>query len=102
VPSVGESISEGIVSRWLKSDGSAVQDGEPLLELETDKATTVVPAPSSGVLKIGVAEGQTVAIGATVGTIDPAGAPAPAAEAPKPAPTAPPAPAPGREPTAAR
>ena len=51
-----------------------MQAGEPLLELETDKATTVVPAPGSGVLKIGVAEGETVAIGATVGTIDPAGA----------------------------
>ncbi len=56
-----------------------VQAGEPLLELETDKATTVVPAPGSGVLKIGVAEGETVAIGATVGTIEPAGAAAAAA-----------------------
>jgi 2-oxoglutarate dehydrogenase E2 component (dihydrolipoamide succinyltransferase) len=73
VPSVGESISEGILSRWLKADGSPVQSGEPLLELETDKATTVVPAPGSGVLKTGVAEGETVAIGATVGTIEPAG-----------------------------
>ena len=61
------------MSRWLKADGSPVQAGEPLLELETDKATNVVPAPGSGVLKIGVAEGETVAIGATVGTIDPAG-----------------------------
>ena len=67
VPSVGESISEGIISRWLKPDGATVQAGEPLLELETDKATNVVPAPGSGVLKIDVAEGQTVAIGATVG-----------------------------------
>ncbi len=81
VPSVGESISEGIVSRWLKADGSMVKAGEPLLELETDKATTPVPAPESGVLKIGVAEGETVAIGATVGTIDPSGTPA-AAPAP--------------------
>jgi 2-oxoglutarate dehydrogenase E2 component (dihydrolipoamide succinyltransferase) len=87
VPSVGESISEGIVSRWLKADGSSVQAGEPLWELETDKATNVMPAPSSGVLKIGVAEGQTVAMGATVGTIDPSGTPAPAApeSAPQPA-----------------
>src|SRR5689334_1503481 len=88
VPSVGESISEGIVSRWLKPDGSSVQAGEPLLELETDKATNVVPAPGSGVLKIGVAEGETVPIGATVGTIDPAGAPAaeaaPAPQKPQP------------------
>src|SRR5215471_537990 len=87
VPNVGESISEGIVSRWLKADGSSVQAGEPLLELETDKATSVVPAPESGVLKIGVAEGQTVAVGGTVGTIDPAGAPAAAVEpSPRPEP----------------
>jgi 2-oxoglutarate dehydrogenase E2 component (dihydrolipoamide succinyltransferase) len=76
VPSVGESISEGIVSRWLKADGSSVQAGEPLLELETDKATSVVPAPGTGILKIGIDEGQTVAIGATVGTIEPPGSPA--------------------------
>ena len=69
VPSVGESISEGIISRWLKPDGSSVQAGEPLMELETDKATNVVPSPGSGVLKIGVAEGETVPIGATVKAI---------------------------------
>ena len=54
VPSVGESISEGILARWLKPDGGSVQAGEPLFELETDKASSVVPAPGSGVLKIGV------------------------------------------------
>ena len=85
VPAVGESISEGIVSRWLKADGSAVQAGEPLLELETDKATTVVPSPGSGVLKIGAVEGETVAIGATVGTIDPSGVAAAAAGPSQPA-----------------
>jgi 2-oxoglutarate dehydrogenase E2 component (dihydrolipoamide succinyltransferase) len=85
VPSVGESITEGTIARWLKPDGATVQAGEPLLELETDKATTVVPAPGSGVLKIGTAEGQTVAIGASVGTIDPSGTPAAAPE-PKPEP----------------
>src|SRR3954470_4039306 len=83
VPGVGESISEGILSRWLKPDGSAVKAGEPLFELETDKASNVIPASASGVLKVAVAEGTTVAIGATVGTIDteakPAAAPAPAA-----------------------
>jgi 2-oxoglutarate dehydrogenase E2 component (dihydrolipoamide succinyltransferase) len=81
VPSVGESISEGILARWLKPDGGSVQAGEPLFELETDKASSVVPAPGSGVLKIGAAEGETVQIGATVGGIDPAGSPAPAAAA---------------------
>jgi len=85
VPSVGESITEGILSRWLKADGSSVQAGEPLFELETDKVSSDVPASSSGVLSIAVAEGEKVAIGATVGTIDPAGSaqapPSPAAAA---------------------
>jgi 2-oxoglutarate dehydrogenase E2 component (dihydrolipoamide succinyltransferase) len=75
VPGVGESISEGILARWLKPDGSAVKAGEPLFELETDKASTVVPAESSGTLKIEVSEGQTVAIGAVLGSIDPSAAP---------------------------
>ncbi|MGZ3433551.1 MAG: 2-oxoglutarate dehydrogenase complex dihydrolipoyllysine-residue succinyltransferase [Isosphaeraceae bacterium] len=76
VPGVGESITEGILARWLKPDGSLVKAGEPLFELETDKANNVVPAGSTGVLKIAVAEGQTVAIGATIGTLDPAATPA--------------------------
>ncbi len=76
VPGVGESITEGILARWLKSDGSLVKAGEPLFELETDKASNVVPAGSTGVLKIAVAEGETVAIGATIGTLDPAATPA--------------------------
>jgi 2-oxoglutarate dehydrogenase E2 component (dihydrolipoamide succinyltransferase) len=75
VPSVGESITEGILAHWMKADGEAVLEGDSLYELETDKASSVFPAPSSGVLKIGVAEGDTVAIGATIGTIDPAGTP---------------------------
>jgi 2-oxoglutarate dehydrogenase E2 component (dihydrolipoamide succinyltransferase) len=72
VPSVGESITEGILSRWHKADGATVRSGEPLFELETDKATSDVPAAGSGVLRIAVKEGQTVAVGATVATIDPA------------------------------
>ena len=76
VPSVGESISEGILAQWMKSDGDAVDEGESLYELETDKASSVFPAPSSGILKITVAAGDTVAIGATIGTIDPDGTPA--------------------------
>ena len=71
VPSVGESISEGVISRWLKADGSLVRAGEPLFELETDKATSNIPAAGSGVLHITVKEGETVAVGATVATIDP-------------------------------
>src|SRR4051794_27013973 len=85
VPGVGESITEGILSRWLKPDGSAVKAGEPLFELETDKANNVVPASASGVLKINVAEGATVDIGATVGTIDPEGQAAAAPAPSKPA-----------------
>ena len=52
VPSVGESISEGILARWLKPDGSMVNANEPLFELESDKASQVVNAPSAGTLKI--------------------------------------------------
>jgi 2-oxoglutarate dehydrogenase E2 component (dihydrolipoamide succinyltransferase) len=81
VPSVGESITEGILARWLKPDGVAVQAGEPLFELETDKASNVIPAPSAGTLKINAAEGSTVEIGATVGTLDPDAVPAAAAAA---------------------
>src|SRR4051794_1601476 len=75
VPGVGESITEGILARWLKPDGAAVKAGEPLFELETDKASSVVQAPAAGTLKIGVVEGTTVTIGATVGTLDPNAAP---------------------------
>jgi 2-oxoglutarate dehydrogenase E2 component (dihydrolipoamide succinyltransferase) len=102
VPSVGESITEGILARWLKTDGDAVEAGEPLFELETDKASSAVPSPSSGVLKTSVAEGETVAIGAIVATIDPS------ATAAQPKPTsaadqkvAPTAPAPASKPSGA-
>lgn len=81
VPGVGESITEGILSRWLKPDGAAIKAGEPLFELETDKASSVVAASASGVLKVDVAEGTAVTIGATVGTIDPEGQPAVAGDA---------------------
>ncbi|MBI1914337.1 MAG: 2-oxoglutarate dehydrogenase complex dihydrolipoyllysine-residue succinyltransferase [Planctomycetes bacterium] len=77
VPSVGESITEGILSRWLKKDGDAVRSGEPLFELETDKATQEVPSPADGVLSIGVKEGERVAIGSVIGGIDPQAKPKP-------------------------
>jgi 2-oxoglutarate dehydrogenase E2 component (dihydrolipoamide succinyltransferase) len=96
VPGVGESITEGILAKWLKPDGAAVKAGDPLFELETDKASNVVPASASGVLKVGVAEGTTVAIGATVGTIDPAGQAA-AAAGPAPAPASPSGPTPAKD-----
>src|SRR3954470_13329036 len=96
VPGVGESISEGILSRWLKPDGSAVKAGEPLFELETDKANNVVPAAATGVLKVAVPAGETVAIGATIGTLDPEAKPAQASD------SAPPAAAPAAQPPTAK
>ncbi len=85
VPGVGESITEGILARWLKPDGSAVKTGEPLYQLETDKTTTDVPAPADGVLKITVAEGETVEIGATIGELDPSASPSANDAKPEPA-----------------
>ena len=82
VPSAGESISEGILARWLKPDGSAVKNGDALFELETDKASTTVTATSNGVLKIAVAEGTTVEVGSVVGSIDESATPTAAAAAP--------------------
>ena len=58
VPAVGESITEGTIGRWLKPNGAAVKANEPVLELETDKATQEIVAPSSGVLQIDVTEGE--------------------------------------------
>jgi 2-oxoglutarate dehydrogenase E2 component (dihydrolipoamide succinyltransferase) len=77
VPLVGESITEGTIARWLKKEGETVAADEPLLELETEKATTDIGAPAAGVVHIGVSEGQTVAVGTVIGTIEPRdGAPA--------------------------
>ncbi len=72
VPSVGESITEGTITRWYKKDGAILRNMEPAFELETEKATTDVPAPAGGLLHILVPEGSTVAIGATVGRLEPA------------------------------
>ena len=83
VPSVGESVSEGVLSRWIKKTGDLVKSGDPLFELETDKASNEVPSLVAGVLTTTVAEGTTVAIGAIVGSIDTAAA---AASAPSAAP----------------
>ena len=91
VPSVGESITEGRIARWLKPDGAAVRRDETVCELETDKATADVPAPADGVLRHKAREGDTVQIGAVIGGVDEAGTAAPAAQ-PKPA-SPPPAPA---------
>jgi 2-oxoglutarate dehydrogenase E2 component (dihydrolipoamide succinyltransferase) len=74
VPSVGESVTEAILAQWFKNDGDPVKKGEALFVIETDKVTLEVEAEADGVLKITVPEGDTVAIGAVVGTIDSAAA----------------------------
>src|ERR1700758_2320732 len=101
VPTLGESVTEATIGRWFKKAGDAVAVDEPLVELETDKVTIEVPAPSAGTLGDIVAkDGETVAVGALLGQINdgagaaakPAAAP-PKAAAPSPPPTAAPAPA---------
>jgi 2-oxoglutarate dehydrogenase E2 component (dihydrolipoamide succinyltransferase) len=88
VPAVGESITEGTIARWLKSNGAAVKANEPVCEVETDKATTEVMAPAGGRLSIGASEGQKVAIGAVIGQIDEGAASAPPLPATQPPPAA--------------
>ena len=83
VPTLGESVSTATVARWLRQQGETVAADEPLVELETDKVTVEVNAPSAGVLaEIRVAEGGEVEVGAVLGTVDAAGA---ATHAPGPA-----------------
>ena len=70
VPSVGESVTQGILSSWLKAEGDHVEEGSDLFELETDKATVTVPAPATGSLSISVQAGAEVTIGQVVGGVD--------------------------------
>ena len=74
VPSVGESVTEAVLAQWFKKDGDQVKKGEALFVIETDKVTLEVEAEAEGVLKISTGEGETVSIGAVVGTIDTAAA----------------------------
>jgi len=103
LPALGESVTEGTVTRWLKSVGDAVAADEPLLEISTDKVDTEIPSPVAGtLLSIAVAEDETAAVGAVLATIGAvAAAPAPVAVAPVAAPVAvtPTAPAPAPTPT---
>jgi len=70
LPALGESVTEGTVSRWLKQVGDAVETDEPLLEISTDKVDTEIPSPASGVLlEIKVNEDETVEVGAVLGVI---------------------------------
>jgi pyruvate dehydrogenase E2 component (dihydrolipoamide acetyltransferase) len=107
MPQLGESVTEGTVTRWLKKEGEQVTADEPLLEVSTDKVDTEIPSPASGILRgITVDEDETVAVGAQLAVIEdgvaapaPAAAPAaPEAEAPAPAPAPSPAPAPAPAP----
>ncbi len=112
VPTLGESVTEATIGRWFKKAGDAVAVDEPLVELETDKVTIEVPAPSAGVLgEITAKDGETVAVGALLGQISegatgakpaaaPAKAAAPAAPPPAAAPAAPPKIAPSDAPLA--
>src|SRR6201990_2727857 len=98
VPTLGESVTEATIGRWFKKAGDAVAVDEPLVELETDKVTIEVPAPSAGTLgEIAAKDGETVAVGALLGQINESGTGAaakPAAAPPKAAaPAAPPPPA---------
>jgi 2-oxoglutarate dehydrogenase E2 component (dihydrolipoamide succinyltransferase) len=81
VPSVGESVTEVTIASWVKKDGDFVKMDEVICELESDKATFELPAEGDGILKILAKEGETLAIGAPICTIETSGAAAP--EAPK-------------------
>jgi 2-oxoglutarate dehydrogenase E2 component (dihydrolipoamide succinyltransferase) len=71
VPTLGESVTEATVSKWLKTQGEEVSADEPVVELETDKVNVEVPSPTSGILgSITVKEGETVNVGSLLGTID--------------------------------
>ncbi|MCB1386103.1 MAG: 2-oxoglutarate dehydrogenase complex dihydrolipoyllysine-residue succinyltransferase [Nitratireductor sp.] len=83
VPTLGESVTEATIGKWLKSEGDAVAVDEPLVELETDKVSVEVPAPAAGRLaSIAVKEGETVEVGALLAMLEEgAGGEAPRAEA---------------------
>ncbi|CAL9319242.1 MULTISPECIES: 2-oxoglutarate dehydrogenase, E2 component, dihydrolipoamide succinyltransferase [Streptomyces] len=101
LPALGESVTEGTVTRWLKSVGDTVEADEPLLEVSTDKVDTEIPAPASGtLLEIVVGEDETAEVGAKLAVIGEAGA-APAAAPAQEAPAAPAQPEPTPAPAAA-
>ena len=97
LPQLGETVTEGTITRWFKKVGDTIAADEPLFEVSTDKVDTEVPSPIAGVLtEIRVAEGETVAVGTVIAVVGGAGA----APAPTPAPVAAPAPAPTPAPVA--
>src|SRR5215470_13549278 len=85
MPQLGESVTEGTVTRWLKKEGEHVTVDEPLLEVSTDKVDTEIPSPATGILRgIAVDEDETVAVGAQLAVIEEVGSDAPQAAAPAP------------------
>src|SRR5215813_4198473 len=102
MPQLGESVTEGTVTRWLKQEGESVEVDEPLLEVSTDKVDTEIPSPAAGTLeRIVVREDETVEVGAELAVIGDGSAgssngsapAAPAAAAPSPEPEPAPEPA---------
>src|ERR1700759_3675126 len=98
MPQLGESVTEGTVTRWLKKEGERVEADEPLLEVSTDKVDTEIPSPAAGVLReIAVGEDETVEVGAQLPVIeegaDAGGGDAPSGEGGQPAQAAAAAPA---------
>src|SRR4051812_14747773 len=74
MPQMGESITEGTVSKWLKKEGDRIEKDEAILEISTDKVDAEVPSPGAGILlKINTAEGETVEVGTVVAVIGEAG-----------------------------
>src|SRR5690606_30697774 len=85
-PALGESVTEAIIGKWFKAAGDPIAMDEPLVELETDKVTIEVPAPSAGTLaEIAVKEGETVGVGALLGSIEAGSGKAAPAKKPEPA-----------------
>ena len=104
MPQLGESVTEGTVTRWLKKEGERVEVDEPLLEVSTDKVDTEIPSPASGILRsIAVDEDETVAVGAQLAVIEDSETSdsAPARTSPPAQDTAPPQEAAGSGPAAA-
>uniref|UniRef100_UPI000AEF2639 biotin/lipoyl-containing protein n=1 Tax=Nocardia amamiensis TaxID=404578 RepID=UPI000AEF2639 len=93
MPALGESVTEGTVTRWLKQEGDTVEVDEPLLEVSTDKVDTEIPSPVAGVLsKIVAQEDDVIEVGGELGVISEPGEAASAAPAPAPEAAAPAAP----------
>ena len=87
MPQMGVSVSEGTITKWLKSEGEPIARDESLLEISTDKVDTEIPSPAEGVVaKILVQEGATVEVGTVLAVIAPEGAAVSAPEAPAPEP----------------